>query len=503
MSNDLLGEAIIAPVIAMPFAAVFGAGWLAWKAGELFVEANKEIDNQIREKKEQLIRIETYRKEKAIAAHSQLVEACVQVLSKLESMNSSEEVEKLKNKLKDICNESIPNDVAQIESLTTKGYLILDEILNKESQISYFQLHSSVSGTCNGLSVADFMDDLKTDLESMDIEITGGKDYRVTNPVVLQRKKLNERFTKVVNQIIVALESIDKLSSPFGLTKSAETCYQSCFSGVEERIKELCMPTISNDDLEEGISKLEDIITQYKLMALTIEDSINKMKKLYVVYKEIALAFGEKVMEFQEFTSPEEINAKLEYFDERSGQAKKCSELYEKLGSKRYICFAWDQELKAMGYGVHTRKSVVQIADDEPQNDEFNEEKLPFYKWNENELTQLYSLTDDCMLQVVVHDDGSVSMQTIATENTDEIVNIQKTHCSKMEELFKRLQKNWFISYDLSKIESPEKVITINEWKYNSDYGWSNKSQNVIIDERSKTKKNTKTKHINNGANNE
>ena len=64
-----------------------------------------------------------------------------------------------------------------------------------------------------------------------------------------------------------------------------------------------------------------------------------------------------------------------------------------------------------MGYSVHTRQKITEMANKKPQHAKLGENKLPFYKWDESELTQLYSITSDCALQVVVNEDGTVSSE--------------------------------------------------------------------------------------------
>ena len=80
-------------------------------------------------------------------------------------------------------------------------------------------------------------------------------------------------------------------------------------------------------------------------------------------------------------------------------------------------------------------------------------------------MTQLYSVTEKCDLQVIVHEDGTVSMKTIANgskENAAEAT--QSSHCSKLKRLHENLRKNWFLIYDYEERESAEKVISFGEW---------------------------------------
>ena len=50
MSSEVNSGGVIAAAVALPVAMAFGAGWLAWKAGKLLVEANISANRQIAEK---------------------------------------------------------------------------------------------------------------------------------------------------------------------------------------------------------------------------------------------------------------------------------------------------------------------------------------------------------------------------------------------------------------------------------------------------------------------
>jgi len=70
----------------------------------------------------------------------------------------------------------------------------------------------------------------------------------------------------------------------------------------------------------------------------------------------------------------------------------------------------------------------------------------------------------------VVHDDGTVSLQTIAEDSDDETIGTQKKHCAQMRILQERLKENWFISYDYDETEPPEKITTLSQWKSYSGF---------------------------------
>ena len=84
MSSGVEADGIVAAAVVLPAAAAYGAGWLAWQAGKLLIEANRAANKQIAEKKRQIEEAARHRKMAAISAHSQLVDMCTQILSQIE-----------------------------------------------------------------------------------------------------------------------------------------------------------------------------------------------------------------------------------------------------------------------------------------------------------------------------------------------------------------------------------------------------------------------------------
>ncbi len=487
MSSEVDGVGLIAAPVVLTAAVAFGAGWLAWQGGKLLIEANRAADRQIAENKRKAEEAARHRKMAALAAHSQLTDMCSQIIAQLDVSSIIEfaETQQLKAELKKICEESLPDDAARIESLTSLGYLKLDSIVRRQQRIAAFELSESQAGLYRGLSVADLMDGLRIAIGAMDIKATDGKDVRAADPAVIERAKLNEAFVNATTEIMLALEAVDEMASTYGLTESANAWFRSCFNGVDVLIETLCRPTTSNKELKKGVRRLEDVIKQYELMAPGIERELTKMIALYKVYADVAKGLGENVESFRAFNSADEIEEKLKYLKTRADKADECAAIYRKLGPAAYMCYALDRELQAMGYEVHTRKEITDMASKKPQHAKLGESKLPFYQWDEDELTQLYSISSECSLQVIVHEDGTVSMQTIADVDNAEVVETQRGHCAQVKELHERLKKNWFILYDFEETESPENVTTVAGWRASDEFAWGDsESRGLITDER-------------------
>ena len=437
-------------------AIVLGAGWAAWKTGTLLVKVNDAINDEIAKEKQKLKEAERHRKMIAVSAHSQLADICASILSRLETISdtgsivSSAEIEHLKSELKSICEETLPDDITEIERLTSLGYIKLNKIIQKQNKIAFMSMVESRSGRYHGQTVAELMDDIRLVVGTMSVKVTKGHNIVATDHDVLERKKLNEEFTSVTAEIMVALETVEKLSEKHGLSASANAWFKSCFNGIDEQIEVLCRPTTSNQELEKGIKRLRDVVEQYEMMAASIEKDLKRMEALYEVYVDASKALGEVVEDFSAFKDSAAIEKKLRYLQKRAVRAQECAEIYEKIGSVAYICYAWDQELKAMGYNVQTRQDLAKME--------------TFNKWKNSDLTQLYSISSKCSLQVIVHRDGTVSMQTIAAEEDEDVIHTQQNHCSQLKKLRERLRKNWFILYDFNETKSPEVIKTVTEW---------------------------------------
>lgn len=489
MSSEVEVGGMVAAAVALPAAAAYGAGWLLWQSGKLLVEANRTANRIIAEKKQQIAEAEKHRKLAAFAAHSQFKDMCAQILAQLDSAENTiglAETEQLKRELRRLINQALPEDTMQLESLTSLGYLELDSIIKRQQKLADFQLEEASSGLYRGLSVADLMDDLRIAICAMKLRETKGTDAAAVEPDVLERAKLNAAFAEVAASITQALQSIEELTRTYGLTPAAKAWFHSCFNGVDVQIGNLCRPTTTNKELKKGIRRLQDSFAQYEAMAQSIEENAIQIAALYPVYAEAAAALGEPVLRKSEFNEAAEIEKKLRYLQKRSEKAQECAEIYKALGPSAYLCYAWDQELQAMGYEVHSRQEISQMAEEKPTHAMVNGNKLPFYQWTDDDLTQLYSIGAECALQVIVHGDGSVTMKTIAESENDEAVAEQSRHCSKMQKLHERLRENWFILYDYEQTAAPDVVTTVSEWRVSEGNAWRKEETQQLPGRRSK-----------------
>lgn len=129
-----------------------------------------------------------------------------------------------------------------------------------------------------------------------------------------------------------------------------------------------------------------------------------------------------------------------------------------------------------MGYTVHTRKQITDLIRLRPERARLRGMELPFYQWGQESLTQLYQITPECDLQLIVHPDGTTTMQTMAVQSAErshQAIAAQRSYCSRIQELHRRLKENWFILYDYRETAPADRLLSVNQWLSDGDNAWA------------------------------
>lgn len=491
MSSGVDSGGIVAAAVMLPAAVAFGAGWLAWQSGKLMVEANRVADKKVAEKRNQQEAAARQRKMAAFSGHDHLVKTCGQLLDELAHsgadtcVSSAAQLEKVKFELRKICAKPISDDVVLLERQNTLDYLKLDSILQMKKNL--YTLKLTGTELYSGLSVADLMDDLRVAFSSVPISEVAGNNVAAADPRTLERRQLNKRLSEVTGQIIGALEFVESLTKGYGLNDANNAWFHSCFNGVEEQIKNLCSPTTSNPSLKKGVRRLEEMLQQFNMLRPSIEHDKNEFDALYPVYQQAAQALGEPVLDGRQFKSLEALKDQMRYLEERRDKAAQCAVLYQKLGHSAYMCFAWDEELKAMGYSVRTRKEISELVKARPNHAKLGDFSLPFYQWDQKSTTQFYSISPQCELQLIVHEDGAVSMQTMSSgSDTGQIRRDQEHHCQQMRALHENLRRNWFVLYDYQETAPAKQITRVAAWRMSSENIWRGAEEQLITEQRNR-----------------
>lgn len=474
MSSEVYATGMVASAVMVSAGAAIGVAlgpfWLAWQGGKLVFELGSalvtDVKHNLDEKKRRLNEIEAYRKKSVIKTHHELLDMCAKTLNQLNEFQQTLEIEQLRIELNSIIQETIPDDIKCLEELISSGFAKLNKI-NEKVQF-FYNVKIGEKSTTLYRSLYEEMKDIYVSISAMEIQRTNGENLIAPNPEVLERVKLNEKLINVTSQILEALDFVEKLENNFILSTSHKTWYKSCFSGINKQLEFLYMSSTSNVELKNGMQKLEDVLVRYNDMNPHIEKEL----LLYKTYSDAAAALGEPIESIDSFKNTNDIEKSILLLKSRSEKAQKCAKIYQKLGHSAYICYAWDQELKALGYSSHLRKEIEEKVNYTPQYAQIGENVIPFYHWTAKDLTQLYSMSEECSLQLIVHDNGSVTMKSLSDINNIQTKETQECHCSLLNKLHENLRKNWFVIYDYQEISSPEKVTSIKEWFYSSNSSW-------------------------------
>lgn len=479
MSSGAEGGAGIALAVMAPVALTFAAGWMLFQGGKLVVSVIEANERFVEEKKADLAAGEQRRKDMAVAGRKKIVDSCRSILSEIEddddiSVENLLEIDIIRSDLEHICSETVRDNADDIERSNARAMALLDQIAGRLKRIQ--EIIICDSGEYDGYAVSDLLDDMRLTIAACNIRSTVGENVVVTDYHEIERKELLEQLRRLVSRIEIALQFRAELAGDPGLYELyEENCsfFNSCFSNVDKKIQRLYSADISNKELKKGLDDLERMMERYNRLYPAIDRKKNRLANLaryYRVYRYTAVALGETPRKLGSFTDTNEINRELVWLQKRAERAAECAKIYEQLGSSGYICYAWTTELQAMGYNVRGRNAISELAGYTPQRIG----KLPVYKWDEEAITEFFGLTDDCSLQLIVHEDGTTTMQTIAqTDNSDRIVPVQEKHCANLAAVRKRLRDNWFIFYDeIEETESAQTVMSAAEWQADEANAW-------------------------------
>ena len=130
MSSEVISTGTIAPAVMFSAEAAIGLAlgplWLAWQGGKLAVEAGAalldDIKHNLNEKQKRLNEIAVYRKKSVLETHKKLENMCIQILNQLNDLTQNSEIEQLRSELNSIIHETIPEDIKEIQEITSSGF---------------------------------------------------------------------------------------------------------------------------------------------------------------------------------------------------------------------------------------------------------------------------------------------------------------------------------------------------------------------------------------------
>lgn len=490
MSSGAEFGGVIAAAVVGTAGIALGAGWMLWSAGKLVVDANRAIDEDIRRTKE-LQRLEQeQRRAMALRGRQQLEQLCRSQRQALSTARPGEsdadrrEREELCRELDRILAEEPSADSRMLESRNAMHLNQVERLLSR-----YEGGRARRSRVAAGdQALTEKLECLRTAFAAARLEETRGEDAAAPDPAVLERAELNRRLIPLGAWVNQALALLAEFERDFGLSEANRAWYHSCFDGVDREIALLCDPQTDNTRLKTGLRRLEEILRQAEMLLPEVQKEMDRFAALYPVYRQAAQALLADVQPPRAFDTADALEREMKRLQQREKQAEKCRRIYEKLGQAGYLCYAWDQELRAMGYQVYDRDAVRRMAESRPVYASPEGKKLPFYQWDPETMTQFYQVESGCSLQLVVHPDGTTTMQTITEGDEDRAVQTQKKHCAALAALRQRLRDNWFISYDQKETAPPELLLSTAAWRGSRDNAWRGQEETGIRENRPEEK---------------
>ena len=488
MSSYSVGSAILDPILLVGAAAA-GIGQGVAAAAGAVIEFNDEADRLIQESHNRKKEEERQRVIRANAARDKMKEMEETVLKEAERKLSAyprakADLQKIKKDLLEIKNCQDCKDVGELEYQNIMKYSKLTEIVRRIDRLA--DIYEEIGDEFSKNSVHEDINRLHVVLASTQVSETRGKDIIIPDDESIKRKALNAELTEVASKIVFALGFFDELECNAGISKANRLLFSKQLLGTDQKIEKLLSVSVSNKELEAGIRELKKAVAFFDMLYPTLLAEKTRKEIIYKEYAELYDNCGKKKKLITDFEDAEEISKEIGKMRERVKKAEKCRRLFQKMGKDAYICYAIDSELSKFGYTVQSRGKVNEIAGEKLEHGMIGEKPSPFYLQESGELTQFYKVSDGCALQLVIHEDGAVSMQTLSDHGEEEAVkDAQKKHCSQLKEIQKSLMENWYISIDQFEEEDGAEIITeIEEWRINK-----NKQKKTAIQKRKEEKK--------------
>ncbi|MGN0496376.1 MAG: hypothetical protein ACI4GW_09155 [Lachnospiraceae bacterium] len=437
------------------------AGYGLYKAGEavkdeLVREYREALEKQFKEKAKVRARMEM-----AKINREKIIVDCEKYIVELQETNTNQtdDIVELVNSL--ICELSMIQkeesvDLDSLEMLNQRDEQRIADLISRYKKQR--ELMISISSSNNNVKLFfDSIDKLFESLTFEDYNFVHNIETQTENQVRMQKlyergSKLIDEFYTIVNREVNRVENCP-----------VEALYVNrialLFNNMREEIKALQ----SEDEewaIESRLDSLRKGIESYYTYKVLLDKEQEKFMGLYLKYKKSCEKTGEEYKETVEFDSYEELEREVSYRVKQLERMNQCAEIYEKLGREAYICLAFEEELNKLNYSAEKKEIAEQLLHRRLQYFKIDDKTTPFYQWNNESLTRIFRINDEVGLQLIVHSDGSCTMETISLSHkeSEEVIKTQKEHCKKRIELEEALKKNWFITAELDEEMSAEEI---------------------------------------------
>ena len=329
-----------------------------------------------------------------------------------------------------------------------------------------------------------------------DVAVIGNGDYAISEvndllPVVnkitiLTNGKTAPDIRSEKVEINKLLEKLDLLKTKFyeiiaREVERAENCpinsydtnrIAEIFKCINDEFSSVDYTKIEKWLLETKIATIERYIDSYGIYKYELDKEQERFLELYLRYKESCEKIGDTCREAVEFDSlqelEEEINSRNDMLNRLKDRSALLEELRKESGSddvarELYICYAIETELNRMNYEIADKTSAETIVGEKLKNYRLKDKLLQYYEHEGNSMMQLFKVSDEVGLQLIVHSDGTSTMETISLKKTDNntVMKIQKEHCERTKKLEEALKKNWGIKIELEEVKASADHVAI------------------------------------------
>lgn len=465
-----VGASLIAGPIAVGAAIAIltpiAGGYAVYKAGKAIYdgmvrEHEEALERQIQEQARERLRLENAQK-----VRREIVEECNSKIAELkagdywkdatlsllaQSILSELQTIVAYDEKKDAVNIELQNklDIQRIldlaEQLKKESALISDNKVENMSMLSFIE---KVEFLFSQLSVDEyyFIHNIKVDDE----------EKVVIRKLLSRVDGLKEKFYKIVAREVERFENCP-------ITSVETNRISAIFEQISNEIKSINYFDSEPWILESKIESIERYIESYNTYKALLDKEQEKFLTLYLCYKESCKKVGEEYKEAVEFDTLKELEAEINNRKEMLERVQKHSdlfELYKQIGREAYICMAFETELNRLNYATSDKATAESVVKEKLNNCRLGDKLIPFYEYGCDSMMQVFKVNDEVGLQLIVHSDGTSTMETIPLKAADEksIVEAQKTYCEKSKKIEEALKKNWFIDVNLEEKRSANHI---------------------------------------------
>ncbi len=473
---DVGAMLIGAPVaigVALAVLTPIAGGYALYSVGKVvhdeFVREHQEaLEHQIQEAAKLRKRLENAQK-----LREKIIEECTNRINELKTSNEWKDerlsalVQSILLEFNDVVEEAEQNDVDNLEFQNERAIQRIKTLVERlESESKLIKKNSA-----ENVEMASFIANVQIMFRELSVN-----DYRYIHNIEIaeenyvELRKLYERLEELTEQFYLMVEREVNRFGNYPIKSIAIDRISQLFEKISSEIKSIEKMEAEVWILEGKISSIEKNIDAYYTFKAGLDKEQEKFLTMYLLYKESCEKTGEEYKEAVEFDSIEELEREVDARIKMLELAQKRRKLYDKLGKEAYICMAFETELNKLNYFTANRQDAEAIVNEQLRNYKLGNQWIPCYEHGDDSMMQIFRINDEVGMQLIIHRDGSSTMETISLVNDeDTVISTQKKHCEMTEKLKTALAENWFVIADFEEERSANVVSMQFEEKLEKD----------------------------------